>query len=287
MLSQKELIHEGGWDVLLILDACRYDSFKRTYEEFLPEGELLKVRSEGSSTGEWLYKTFPDMYDMTYVSTNPYVNSYGIPLSKCNPDYKFDWKAVDHFSHIVDAWEMRWHEGLETVLPDDVNEIYLGSDRKDKSIVHYMQPHLPYINLGNFGSFDTMKRRAKDEGEGESDLEETIDKIMVIFEQKIGEFFGKGELWEMKKMFGIRPRSGYEKTWRAASGKKGLERYYQDNLEIVLESVSELIEDLNGKIVVTSDHGEAFGENGIWFHKLKRSDPVLLEVPWYEIDLNK
>ena len=66
------------------------------------------------------------------------------------------------------------------------------------------------------------------------------------------------------------------------SRKKSL-YYYEDNLRIVLKSISNLIDDLDGKTVITSDHGEAFGEQGIWEHPLETHIPVLIEVPWLEV----
>ncbi len=287
MQSQKELIEKGDWDVILVLDACRYDYFEEFHQDYLPEGDLFKVRSEGSSTGEWLYKTFPGKYDMTYISTNPYVNGYGIPISKCNPDYEYDWNGRDHFSRIIDAWDKRWNDELETVLPQDLNDIFLNSNIENQTIVHYMQPHLPYLNLGNFGSFDTMRKRAGDEEEEKDDFKETIDKIMVIFEDRFEEIFGKQELWKIKKILKLRARSGYERTWRAAGGEEGLREYYKDNLQIVLKKAAELVENIDGKVVITSDHGEAFGEKDLWFHKLETHESILTEVPWYEINKDK
>ena len=287
MKSQKELIEKGDWDTLILLDACRFDSFKNIYKNYFSDGNLRKVRSEGSSTGEWLYKTFPRKYDFTYLSTNPYINSYGIPLSKCNPDYKYDWNAVDHFTDIIDVWDERWNDDLETVLPKDVNEIYIKRDIEGRTLIHYMQPHLPYLSLGNFGSFDVMKTRARDEEESTENLKEALDKVLVIFEEKFEKIIGTHRMWELKKMYNLRARSGYERTWRAAGGVRGLKKYYMDNLNIVLKNVIDLIGNLDGKIVITSDHGEAFGENGIWFHELERDEPILIEVPWFELDLDK
>lgn len=78
---------------------------------------------------------------------------------------------------------------------------------------------------------------------------------------------------------------------------------YEENVEYVLEYVQELVEELDGKTVVTADHGELLG-SGIptlfeflhprWsafqrncfdyaHHRLVRV-PELIEVPWVEID---
>jgi hypothetical protein len=45
-----------------------------------------------------------------------------------------------------------------------------------------------------------------------------------------------------------------------------------------------LLDELEGDIVVTADHGEAFGEEGVWEHHIETYIPPLMEVPWLEVD---
>lgn len=40
------------WDLLIVLDACRFDSFRDAFNRYF-EGELREVRSRGSCTPEW------------------------------------------------------------------------------------------------------------------------------------------------------------------------------------------------------------------------------------------
>lgn len=65
-----------------------------------------------------------------------------------------------------------------------------------------------------------------------------------------------------------------DKIWKA----------YISNLERVLEQVAILIEELDGKIVVTADHGEGFGEKGVVGHPAGVRTSELVEVPWLEIE---
>jgi hypothetical protein len=61
---------EEDWDTLLILDACRYDTFSDVHS--LP-GTLNKRISVGGNTYEWLRGTFDgrDLRDTIYVTANP------------------------------------------------------------------------------------------------------------------------------------------------------------------------------------------------------------------------
>jgi len=50
-------VMEEDWDYLIILDACRYDFFSWMYSKYF-EGKLIKAKSVGSCTVEWLIKSF-------------------------------------------------------------------------------------------------------------------------------------------------------------------------------------------------------------------------------------
>lgn len=64
---------------------------------------------------------------------------------------------------------------------------------------------------------------------------------------------------------------------------------YRDNLRIVLEDVEELVADLEGRTVVTSDHGEMLGERMWplpirWYgHPSRIYTAVLTDVPWHVV----
>jgi arylsulfatase A-like enzyme len=66
---------------------------------------------------------------------------------------------------------------------------------------------------------------------------------------------------------------------------------YKTNLREGLNWVKKIIEKLDGKIVVTSDHGEAFDEIlhpfipiRIWQHFEGVRIPSLIKVPWLEVE---
>lgn len=58
---------------------------------------------------------------------------------------------------------------------------------------------------------------------------------------------------------------------------------YKQNLEIVLESVYELLDELEGKTVITSDHGELLGENDVYGHFYDTEALLLRKVPWHVV----
>ena len=67
-------------------------------------------------------------------------------------------------------------------------------------------------------------------------------------------------------------------------GEDGVRDYYQQDLQIALKEVSRLIEELDGKVIVTADHGEALGEHNDWGHQEESQNPKQYTVPWLEVE---
>jgi membrane-anchored protein YejM (alkaline phosphatase superfamily) len=108
------------------------------------------------------------------------------------------------------------------------------------------------------------------------DLAKALARNPVLRDLRI---FSEGSLWRMRESLGLPPESPMDAA-RRALGEGGLREAYARNLEIVLSHVSDLLEALQGTIVVTSDHGERLGEGGRFSHGHGLRDRLLLEVPW-------
>ena len=274
-MLKEQNIQEENWDNLIILDACRFDTFNKVYKEYI-NGKLIQKISKGSYTGEWLINTFPDKYDITYISANPYINSYGIPLNKCRSEYKnYFWNAIDHFNKIIDVWDFGWNKEFDSIHPEQVNEAYLSTKDDNKKIIHYVQPHYPYLSYD--GVYET---RYKVEI-----LKEGYVKFFItnVFNKRSRSLFWKKILEKINPNYKL---SQLEKLYL----KIGIDKllyYYEDNLRIVLQYVSQLIENFNGITIITTDHGEAFREQGIWGHPIEKHIPVLIEVPWLVVKNKK
>ena len=217
---------EEDWNYLIILDACRYDMFKELNDI---EGKLEKKISMGSSTQEWLKKNFTDYYDdIIYISSNPYISNYEVLKG---------FKGSDHFFKVEDVWDYAWNDELGTVLPEDVTKVALKMKEKyphKRMIIHYMQPHEPFIGKTKLiPKNDTARERIR--------------------------------------------------IWRNPKAKQA----WKDNLKLVIKEVKKLIDKLDGRIVVTSDHGDCFGEKFILRHPEGIHVKELVEVPWLIIEKQK
>ncbi len=263
---------EEDWDVAIILDACRYDSFESHYQEYLDGGSLEK-RTGGSCTTHWLRKVFRKKYpEIVYVSGNPWVNS----ITSWN-----GFEPSSKFGKILDVWKEGWDEEKETIPPEEVTKKAIEAVKnhpKKRVIIHYLQPHYPYLSRKvpsdvqmHFDGIEGRDGRSKDK----------FSKFSDFISERLERILGRETFWKFRDYLDIRTDYIEEYLWRTFNGEE-LEELYKQNLERVLGEVETLLDHLEGKIVVTSDHGEALGENGDFFHPYGTKNPAVREVPYWE-----
>jgi len=283
MLDQYTLIWNTNWKYLIILDACRYDYFEKVYKDYgtLRSGKLKRAISPGSSTTEWLEAIFQgrECKYVIYISANPYVNSKGLPYRGFNPK-----PIISRFYRVIDVWDWGWNEELSTVHPKEVNKAVLITKRlyPDKRlIIHYIQPHFPYLSLAQEGIKIAELRIYRERGPTATRF---IDKVRGFIRWKIFlKLMGDRGLKLAFKLVG-KPLE-YNELIAHKLGMEGLRRAYEENLKLVLSYVDKLVPHLKGKglVIITADHGELLGERGLFDHPERVRVPELVEVPWLEI----
>lgn len=270
MNDQATLIHERNWDTLVILDACRYDYFEMLHSRYL-NGTLRKVESPvdprtGYATSDWCNKVFTGSYDdTTYISATPRVNSQ-VAVD--------GFHGGDHFNTVVDLWDHGWDEDRGTVLPEVVNDATLQKrDHTDRLIVHYIQPHFPYLGLD----------RPQTVKENRPERRNTLAyQMRTTVGAKVRYHLGDERTRKLLQILGIEPINHMDEIIRK-HGSKALKEAYEENLIRALEAVSALVEQLSGSIIVTSDHGELLGENGYYGHSYVPRHEQITMVPWFEV----
>lgn len=150
------------------------------------------------------------------------------------------------FHAVEQVWEEGWDDKLHTVPPEPVVEATLkvASEYPNKRLITHFLQP-HYPFIGEEG------RKFHDE-HGYTSLDQP-DNVWLRMR--------RGEV-------------DRERVWNV----------YRENLAVVLPYVSELLEKLNGKTVVTSDHGNAFGEWGVYGHPGSAYISPLVNVPWLVID---
>ncbi|MEF8812278.1 MAG: hypothetical protein V5A55_00430 [Halovenus sp.] len=275
---------ESDWDYCFLLDACRYDVFSDVYDDYF-DGTLEKRRSLGSSTPEWATRTLTGDLDMAYFSGNPFINSLGIPLNelKWGASCDYEWTAVDHLGEVVDVWQEGWDDSLGTVPPDSLRESFFehrdAVARRERTVLHYMQPHAPFLERSDGRKLTMIREGIKQQGEGQDESRSVLspigEKVRPVVESVL-----EGSSLAMKAglMLELDTRSILSNGTRET-----VMEHHEKNLRIALESIVEFVDELEGNIVITADHGEAFGEQGIWEHHIETHIPPLIEVPWLEL----
>ncbi|CAJ53621.1 AlkP-core domain protein [Haloquadratum walsbyi DSM 16790] len=124
-----------NWDVLIIVDACRYDYFDSVHDF---DGKLSKKLSPGSMSQEFINESFQgkELHDTVYVTANPFV----VEVSN-NTFYDIKSFASDSLNSEAD-----------TVPPKKMVQATLDAieEYPNKRIIsHFMQPHHPF--LSDFG----------------------------------------------------------------------------------------------------------------------------------------
>ena len=240
------------WDNLIILDGCRYDFFKNLYLKRKVKGTLHKMLSIGTHTIEFLLKSFRKKKydDIVYLTSTPYVDMY------C--------KTKVH--KIISVWKNGWDPQYFTVLPETMYyyaiESLINYPNK-RLIIHFMQPHFPYIGY----SRDDLKENFKENIKKKIQINNQIDFYNTNFKKSLFSIYAIRLFRLLKNDFQIK---GYIK-----------------NLKLVLPFVEKLIEILPGTTVVTADHGEAFGDKihtllpiKFYGHDFNIRIPSLVNIPW-------
>jgi hypothetical protein len=271
MEQQKNLVQEKDWDSLIILDACRYDYFKSNYGDFL-EGDLEKVESpvdtrKSFATTDWCKKVFEggNFGETVYFSSTPRVNS------RTEVD---GFKANQHFSEIIDLWQSSWNEEYGTVMPKEVTESVkrrLNISKPEKTIIHYLQPHCPYITT------EPPLNVKNNNPEARKNLK---NRLMVLLGPKMRDFLGPQKFLEMTEMFNLPPVDHLQEVLRNR-GEEDLKDLYIENLREALKEVEKL-KDLEGKTVITADHGEYLGRTH-YGHSFVPNGEEVNRVPWFVV----
>ncbi|MEF8814584.1 MAG: hypothetical protein V5A55_12305 [Halovenus sp.] len=139
-------VYEREWDTLVILDACRVDLLREVADDYPFVGPVESFESVGSMSEEWMEKTFTDEY-ADEVRRTAYVTSNVFSERVLSPD---------RFLELDEVWRYAWDDSLGIVPPRPVTDraIAVARNRQpDRLIVHYMQPHHPFVSGDTAGAF--------------------------------------------------------------------------------------------------------------------------------------
>ncbi|WP_148708212.1 hypothetical protein [Haloferax sp. Atlit-12N] len=135
--SSGRSIYEDDWDLLVVLDACRYDLLTEVEAEFEWLNSIQNVWSVNSTTAFWMRQTFTENRS-TEIKNTAYVCGNPFSESELNPS---------DFAELIELWRTAW-TNPGTVPPEAVTDEtirLMRNEEHDRVIAHYMQPHCPFI----------------------------------------------------------------------------------------------------------------------------------------------
>ena len=267
-MKQQEMIHKVDWDILIIIDACRFDYFETFYKDVLGDiGELKMVNSPAAWTVGWLKTTFEKtaLKDTILIWDHPVAERIRNLQRQIEHGKYFDVRA--QFKKTIDMWELGYDKSLGYLPPDlTTNRVFkeLKEDPEARLIAKYRQVHDPYLYY-----------------KGETKLPLSKPKYSSL-RKVLYEIVSDEIVWTIRKKFNLLPESWLNAIW-LKYGREGIIRGYTEDFKLMLNHAKKIVDSYpNKNIVITSDHGERLGEKGRYSHggKLER---IIKEVPWLEI----
>lgn len=164
----------------------------------------------------------------------------------------------DVFHDVINVWETSWDEELNTVHPESITKVTKEAydQHPNKRIIsHFVQPHYPFI--------------------GEYGRSQLNDQAGVELSKQMAD--------------GQAAKSNEDHAWlqlrKGVLSESEIRKAYNENLEFSLPYVNELINYFKERTVVTSDHGNMYGESGpfgfpIYGHPNRVYHKDLVTVPW-------
>lgn len=237
-------VYQEEWDLLVVLDTCRPDALAAVADEyeFLSgyDPETETLNSLGSRSPEWIGKTF-DPASVAGQELDETAYVSANPHTRDIPD-------PSSLGLLDELWKYAWSEEYGTVPPDRVTDRTIDTVRSGeftRVVAHYMQPHSPYRTLVEEHPEWFTLQVGLDNPDARTE--------MIIWERLRTGRISRADLWDA----------------------------YLDNLRWALDEVKTLLESVDAdRVIVTSDHGEAFGEWWYYGHASTAPIPVLKRVPW-------
>lgn len=242
------------WDNLIILDACRYDVFA---EHNTVAGRLSSVVSRASHSDEYMIANYHgrDLGDTVYVSANPHTDKTLEPGT-------FH-ATVRTYNQVY--WTQREFDSYHPRTVSDAALENYDAFRDKRIIVHFMQPHAPYLGPYARALRRTLNAEGVKFGNAPND-DLTGEPVAVV-------------------------RNLMEAARNDYISDDALRQCYVENLELVLAEVERLLDHIDGKTVITADHGELLGgpERSLFVperygHPRGVYLPETRIVPWLVVD---
>lgn len=235
------------WDALIVLDTCRVDALKQVASEYDFLTDIGSITSVGSTSSEWIANTFTEKYiddirNTVYVAGNSHADF--VLKQQDLPPYDRNWGLAN------------WR----TVSSDQL----LHLDRWEDNVKH------PEGHRSPVRTTDQAIAVGR-----EFDFERFIVHYAAPHDpytaNAVAEEREELHDYEEDPFLALKSGKSFDLVWES----------YIDHLRYALDNVERLLDNLDAETVyITADHGEGFGEWGIYGHGVGAPSPHVKRVPW-------
>jgi hypothetical protein len=246
------------WDVLVILDTCRVDALQEVAPEFDFIEEVESIWSLGGSSPDWIAHTFDERHRLTlqntaYICSNPHGETV------------IDDQQMRRDKHSTAARRFYRWGSWNQVRPDEIGKFerlwqYESPKTQDGPELTHVRPRVVTDR-----TIDVMRS---------TDFDRVIAHYMPPHYPWISNAIAENREVKLHEQRPNKiPETSKQEVWNA----------YLDDLRWVLEDIALLLKNIDAETVVLSaDHGDAFGEYRMYGHDPGRIHPKIRRVPWVE-----
>lgn len=244
-------VFDLDWDALIILDACRVDALQEVAPEYDFIGPVDSIWSIGSSSFEWMNQTFSSDY-LRQIANTAYLTQNSFTAKILGQGGTTGQATLPIGPAEFDVVEPLEFEYLEELWRADLD--HEPKWRVQSEVTTRVHPRY---------TTDRAIRAGRDID---------CDRIMVHYMYPHDPYVLANSI--LQPNFDTPLKNGSatrSEVWNA----------YLENLRFVLDEVGLLLRNLDRtKVVISADHGEAFGEYGFYRHPPACPLPCVRRVPW-------
>ncbi|WP_262342802.1 alkaline phosphatase family protein [Haloplanus rubicundus] len=253
-------VFDREWDALIVLDTARVDALREVADEYDFITDVDSIWSTGGASAEWLARTFDEAHAEEIRET----------------------AFLSAQSHIQEVLDTKVHEtDSSRPLPFKTLRLMPSVDIDELDKAEYLFKFETVGEEGPFGHTEanTPPRYATDRGIAVG-RQRDPDRLMIQYHQPHTPWFSQALAEDRELKYHEYDWWNYyydtgdtDRIWEA----------YMSDLRYVLDEIEILLNNLDAeRVVITADHGEAFGEYGVLGHKLGSVHPKVRKVPWIE-----
>lgn len=249
-------VYNRDWDVLVILDTARLDTMKQVSTQFDFIQNIDSIWSLGSTSSEWIAKTFNSEHkeaiaNTVLVSANPHVQHTLF-------EREFPEHDKDAFFSITD-WD--------TVQPDQFQHIDQPWKYATNEQYNHVLPH-------------NMTERAVSLYHDQSPNRMIVHYMQPHRPHMANAYQENRELTNIEEDPFSYLKNGGDRNEVRSNHISDLEFVLRTGVQPLLRNVDA------DTVVITSDHGDGFGENWCYAHIAGDPRKQVRRVPWVETEAN-